>query len=72
MNDILRDFPALFSTFHRAVENNTQTFLIFSHKAADGGFSRSKNHLSDPFASGRDFWGWRLDWRLEVGGVAVR
>lgn len=68
MNDILLDSPALFSTFHCTVENNTQTSLIFSHKTADGGFSRSKNHLSDPFDSGRGFGveDWIEDWRWGV------
>lgn len=64
MNDILLDFPALFSTFHCTVENNSQTSLIFSHEAADRGFSRSKNHLSDPCASGRGSGveDWIEDW----------
>lgn len=66
MNDILLDLPALFSTFHCTVENNTQTSLIFSHKAADRGFSRSKNHLSDPLASGRGFG---VEDRIEDGEV---
>lgn len=69
MNDILLDFPALFSTFHCTVENNTQTSLIFSHKAADRGFSRSKNHLSDPCANGRGSGveDWIEDWRWGGG-----
>lgn len=50
MNGILLDFPPLFLLC--TIENNTQTSLIFSHKAPDRGFSRSKNHLSDPCTNG--------------------
>lgn len=39
-----------------------QTSLIFSRRAADGGFSRSENHLSDPCADG---WGSGVEDRID-------
>lgn len=56
-----------FSTFPCTVENNTQTSLIFSREAADGGFARSKNHLSDPFANGSGVLGLEIELKIGVG-----